>query len=136
MDLKAKLKVAMATLHEDVYNVTKQGKVWEIKSTLEGVESRKAKGASVRARVKWNKVGNRCSVYFFSSVKQRQNAIAITELQNPHGRIFTKREDLELICHNFYAQLYKSKPISEEAMREVFEGFTPFSIDAMNETLT
>lgn len=135
MDLRAKLEIATATLHEDVYNVTKQGHVWEFKNALEGVENRKARGATVRARVKRNKVSNKCLADFFSSVKRKHNAKVITELKDMHGRIFTKREDIDTICHDFYALLYKHKPIREEAMREVFEGFTSTFTKAMNATL-
>lgn len=89
----------------------------------------------MRARVKWNSVGNKCSAEFFNLVKQRHNSSVITELQDNHGRIFTKKEDLDSICHAYYKQLYKHKPIREEAMREVFVDFTPTFSEAMNEAL-
>lgn len=52
LNLRAKLEIALARLHEDVYNVTKQAHVWEIKNALDAIESRKARGAAMRAKVK------------------------------------------------------------------------------------
>lgn len=57
MDLRAKLKVATTRLHDVIYNMTKQGKVWEMKITLEGIESRQAKGAIINAIVKEEQSG-------------------------------------------------------------------------------
>lgn len=136
LGLRARLECAIASLHEDVHNVGKQGKVMELQNALEEVESRKARGATIRSRVKWNKVGNKCSVEFFKSVKQKNSSSVIMELQDNHGRVFTNRADLDHICHSFYAKLYKRKTINEEALREVFVGFTPSFNEAMNDTLT
>lgn len=97
LDRRANLENALARLHEDVYNVFKQGEVREIKNALEGVESWKAKGDIFRVRMKWNKVGNKCSAEFFNSVKHKHRSVVITELQDSHGRSFTKREDLDEI---------------------------------------
>lgn len=43
---------------------------------------------------------------------------------------------MDQICHNFYAQFYRRKDVSQRAMREVLEGFVPTFNEAMNETLT
>lgn len=53
LNLKANLEVVVATLHENVYNVDKHGRVNQLKHSLDEIETRKAKGAAVRARVKW-----------------------------------------------------------------------------------
>lgn len=53
-----------------------------------------------------------------------------------HGRSFMKMEDLDKICHNFYALLYSRKDICENVMREVFEDFSTTFNEAMNGTLT
>lgn len=41
-----------ATLHEDVYNVHKQGEVNQLRNMLEDIETTKARGAATRSRVK------------------------------------------------------------------------------------
>lgn len=54
------------------------------------------------------------------------------ELRDKHGRIFTKKEDLEQICFAFYQQLYGHKEIVGEAMREVLEDLPSIFTDDMN----
>lgn len=62
----------------DVYNVSKQGQVWEIKNALKNIQGRR--GAAIRERVKWNKVGNKFSAKFFNVVKQKNNMTIIMKL--------------------------------------------------------
>ena len=52
LDAKAKLEVATAQLHNDIYNVELQGEVSHFKRILEKIELRKARGAMVRSRIK------------------------------------------------------------------------------------
>ena len=91
---------------------------------------RKARGATIRSRVKWQKVGDKCTAEFFRSVRQKKSQAIISELKAKHGRSFTRKEDLGEICLNFYQTLYKYKAISSEGMREVLEDLPPtFTID-------
>ena len=69
LDTKARLEVALATLHEDVYDAGKQGEVSRLTKVMEELESKKARGATIRARVKWQGVGDTCSAEFFKSVR-------------------------------------------------------------------
>ena len=46
----------------------KQGEVNKYKSIIEGIEDRKARGATIKDRVRWQKVGDRCSGEFFKSI--------------------------------------------------------------------
>ena len=46
----------------------------------------------VRSRVKWQKVGNKCTAEFFKSVRQKNSQAVISELKDNNGRLFTKRE--------------------------------------------
>lgn len=52
LDTRAKLDVATAHLHEDMYNTNIQGKFNEFGKTLEEIEDRKARDAHIRAKVK------------------------------------------------------------------------------------
>ena len=76
----------------------KQGEVNKYKYIIEGIEDRKARRATIRARVKWQKVGDKCSGEFFKAVRQKNTQAIISELRDNQGRIFTRREDLEAIC--------------------------------------
>ena len=51
LNLKSNLEVDVATLHEDVYNMDKQSKINQLKYSLDEIETRKAKGAAIRAKV-------------------------------------------------------------------------------------
>lgn len=66
---RANLETATARLHEDSYNEDKQREVNKYKNIIEGIEDRKARGAKIRARIKWQKVGDKCSGDFFKSVR-------------------------------------------------------------------
>ena len=59
----------------------------------------------------------------------------MSELKDSNGQIFTTREDLERICLNFYQTLYQHKPISEDALKEVFEGFPGMTPQGVSEIL-
>ena len=80
-------------------------------------------------------MGDRCTAEFFKSVRQKNSKAVISSLKDKHGRIFTNRVDLHSICHDFYADLYKHREVSEKALEEVFDGFPVTFTDAMNVTL-
>ena len=134
MDTKARLEVALATLHEDAYDTGKQGEVSRLTKVMEELENKKARGATIRARVKWQGVGDKCSAEFFKSVRQKNTQAVITELKDIDGRICTRRKDLDRICLDFYRKLYAFKEILEEALEEVFTGFPVTFNDIVNVT--
>ena len=106
-----------------MYDVDKQGEVNRLKKDLDEIETRKARGAAIRSKVKWQQMGNRCSAEFFKSVRQKNAQSVISELKDNQRRIFTTRKDIEQICVDFNQALYKHKEISEEALEEVFGTF-------------
>lgn len=135
LDTRASLEVATTLLHEDVYNDDKQGKVNQLWNKLYEIETRLARGVAVRARVKWQKVGDKCTAEFLKSARQKNSQLVISELRDQHGRNFTRVEDLSKICFDFYGELYKHKEVSEEACSEVFEGFPVTFADSMNKNM-
>lgn len=106
-----------------MYDVDKQGEVNRLKKDLDEIETRKARGAAIRSKVKWQQMGDRCSAEFFKSVRQKNAQSVISELKDNQRRIFTIRKDIEQICVDFNQALYKHKEISEEALEEVFGTF-------------
>lgn len=48
---RANLEITMAWLHDDTYNEEKQGEANKYKRIIEEIESRKAKGSTIRSRV-------------------------------------------------------------------------------------
>jgi exonuclease III len=136
LNARANLEVATAKLHDDIHNEVVQGEANMFKRILEEIETRKARGATVRARVKWQKVGDKCSAEFFRSVRQKNTQAVILELRDNQGRIFTKRKDLEQICLDFYQNLYRHKDICRVALREVLEDLPATFTDDMNASLS
>lgn len=59
--------------------------------------------------MKWQKVGDKCIGEFFKLIKQKNAQAIISDFKDNQGRGFTKREDLEQICLDFYKNLYKHK---------------------------
>lgn len=57
---------------------------------MDNIETKKAKGAVIRLRVKWQQVDDRCSEKFFRSVRPKNIQAVILELKEQHGRSFTK----------------------------------------------
>lgn len=71
LDLRTKLEVAIATPHEDAYNSVKQGEISRISTAIDELENRKAKGETIRTKVKWQIVGDKYSAEFFKSDSRR-----------------------------------------------------------------
>jgi hypothetical protein len=113
--------------------VNKQGEVNRLKKDVDKIETRKARGAAIRSRVRWQQVCDRCSAKFFKSIQQKNAQAIISELNDNQGRIFTTRRDMEQICVNFYQTLYKHKEISEEALEEVLRDLPITFIPSINE---
>ena len=59
----------------------------------------------------------------------------IAELKNRHGWSFTKIEDLDRICQDFYKDLYGHKDIEEEAFLTVMGKIPATFTTAMNKSL-
>lgn len=102
---------------------------------MRSIDKKNAKRATVRGRVKWKQVGDKCTKQFFQAVKRKNSNSAILGLRNGKGEVVNKRVELEGISFDFYKALYKRNHISEDALREVLEDLpTSFTKD-MNEEL-
>ena len=63
--MEANLEVATVRLHDDIHNVELQLEVNQYKRIIKEIETWKAKGATIRSRVKWQIAGDKCSAKFF-----------------------------------------------------------------------
>ena len=82
LDTKAKLEVATTALHDDIHNFDKQIEVERLRHIIGEIDNRKTRRAAVRTRVKWQQVGDRYSVEFSKSVRQKNAQAHITELKD------------------------------------------------------
>ena len=135
LDTMARLEIATTILHEDIGNFEKQGEVSKLRHMMEGINTRKAKWASIRVRSKWQQVGNKCSKEFFKAVRQKNIRAIIVELKDRQGKNFIKINDLERICLDFYNDLYNHKEIIDEALIKVMKGLPALFTAAMNKAL-
>ena len=126
----------MARLHEHVYNIVKRCEVSQLHDTMDSIDTHRVRGTTIRARIKYMTLGDKCTADFFKSVRHKHAQTIIFSLKNKHGRIFTTRKNLNNICHYFYEDLYKYRAISEEALVEVFEGLPTTFMDDMNVSIT
>ena len=69
-------------------------------------------------------------------VRQKNSHAIISELKDNYGSRFTRKEDLEEICLNFYQKLYGYREILGEAMQEVLDGLPAMFTGDMNVILT
>ena len=69
LNARVNLEVVTVQLHDDIYNEEIQGKVNQFKRTIKKIETQKARGATISARVKWQKIRDKCSAEFFQSVR-------------------------------------------------------------------
>lgn len=101
LDTRVNLEIAVATLHDDVYNLDKQGEINHLRQILDGIETKKATGAAIQARRKWQKVGDKRLAEFLKLVRKKNSNVIMSELKDNHGQVFIRIENLERICYDF-----------------------------------
>lgn len=74
-----------------MYNEELQGEVNQYKRKMEEIETQKARGATIRSKVKWQKVGDKCSAEFFWLVRQKNSQSIIAGLRDNHVGILPGR---------------------------------------------
>lgn len=80
LDIKAKLEIASTKLHEGMYNITLQGEVSKLSKAIEEIKIGKARGATIRSKVKWKQMEDKCTMEFFKLVRQNNTKTIILEL--------------------------------------------------------
>ena len=83
--LKEKLQTLETQLAKDANDEDIWRQVYEIKKKLELTELDKARGAALRAGIKYIEEGEKCTKYFLSLEKSRSQANTIKKLKNHNG---------------------------------------------------
>lgn len=134
--MRAKLEVATAILHNDVYNMNKQGEVLDLQNALDEAGMRKAKGVAIRSMFYWSKVGHMCLVEFLKSIIQKTLRLLLLNSKTtmveflPRGRIW-----IEFVMSFIKKKLYSHKDICHVTLRELLKGFHVTFTRAINDTL-
>ena len=79
-------------------------------SELAALDSRAAKGAQVRSRVRWAEEGESSSAYFFRLEKKHSADRWISALRDSDGSIISSPEDLCHCLSSFYSSLFTASP--------------------------
>lgn len=90
-------------------------------SELAALDSRAAKGAQVRSRVRWVEEGESSTAYFFRLEKKRSADRWISALRDSDGSIISSPEDLCRCLSSFYSALFTAAP-TDPAVQESFLG--------------
>ena len=61
-------------LYEDMYNVDKHGKFNQLQCNLDEIETKKARDAAIGSRVKWQKIGDKCTTDFVKSYAKKTHS--------------------------------------------------------------
>lgn len=123
LDTKAKLEITITSLYEDPYNIDKQGEVSLLQNTIDGIVTNKARGVVIHIRVIWQKLDDKCTAYFFKSIKQKYPQAVISLFKDKYDKTFTNRNELDMICHDFYEDLYKHKEYRKEPLKRYLKVF-------------
>ena len=118
--LMIELEKEETRIKEDPGNQVTIHKIAKLRRELELVDLNRARGAQVRARIKWTEEGERNTAFFFRLEKSRGNSGTITNIKQDNKHAETPTEILKVI-KNFYENLYKTSNADEtRAMKNNF----------------
>ena len=100
-------------LHTDILRVKQQ---------LEAISLEKARGAQVRARIKWIEEGERNTKYFLNLEKSRGKKNVMTRIIDNNGKLITNQTEVLEEQVKFYSTLY-SQNTGIENIEEVVNDF-------------
>ena len=106
-------------LIKDPTNKNAQTSLTHLKQKLEIAQLNKAKGAQVRAGIKWVEEGERNTKYFCNLEKARGKKRSITRLRKETGEIVSNQQDVLQELTSFYGRLYNQKVTSTNIEEEV-----------------
>ena len=89
--------------------------------TLDEATAEELEGAAVRARVAWDKLGERPTRYFCRLEKARAAEAALGEVLTPSGAVVSGPRQVAAVCGDFYRSLYgNDDPIDPVAQATLF----------------
>ena len=105
--LEERLRSLEIKIDVNVHNAELENDYSKVKTKLEKIYQAEAKGAGIRARVKWIEQGERSTKYFLGLEKNSVRKKEIKQLKSQNGkRTIRKQEEIIKEVIRFYAQLY------------------------------
>ncbi|KAJ8036522.1 hypothetical protein HOLleu_20525 [Holothuria leucospilota] len=78
------------------------------------------KGACIRSRVQLLDENEKPSVFFCREEKRRAQQKVINNIQNKHGQIVSRQNEIMDVFHNFYTGLFAEDCTVDTNMQDVF----------------
>lgn len=98
LEIRGELTAITKLMHKDIYNKDLQREVNMLREKRIGIEKNNTKGATIRSRVQWKHVGDKCSRNFFQVVCKKNTTLVISKLIFKNREVSTKRKDSEDMC--------------------------------------
>ena len=93
-----------------------------LQDKLYSLESKQARGAKIRANIRWDLVGEKCSKSFFKIFKRQnmQNQTILTlHTDDRKSRFFGNPEEILKSGKKYYENLYTRENLSKHAINEI-----------------
>ena len=117
--LEERLRSLEIKIDVNVHNAELENDYSKVKTKLEKIYQAEAKGAGIRARVKWIEQGERSTKYFLGLEKNCVRKKEIKQLKSQNGkRTIRKQEEIIKEVRRFYAQLYNNESKNVEEMKK------------------
>ena len=121
-DNKVALEEKLCSLEKQIdvneHNIELENSYTCVKEKLENVYKLEAKGAGIRARVKWMEEGEKNTKYFLGLEKNNVKRKEIKQLKSENGkRVLEKHEEIMKETKRYYAQLYKKDQVNIEEIK-------------------
>ena len=115
--LEERLRSLEIKIDVNVHNAELENDYSKVKTKLEKIYQAEAKGARIRARVKWIEQGERSTKYCLGLEKNSVRKKEIKQLKSQNGkRTIRKQEEIIKEGRRFYAQLYNNESKNVEEM--------------------
>ena len=108
-------------LRVDQGHVSSIGPYHSVLEQLSRFDLEKAKGAQIRARIRWVEEGESSSAYFFRLEKKRSSDRWISALRNDDGTIVSEPSDLCESFVSFYSDLFSCEPTDISAREALLD---------------
>lgn len=117
--IQKKLEQNLKTLEANEESISaNHEEIDRIKRQLDNELDKQAKGAAIRARVRWIEEGEKSTKYFFNLEKRKSRQKTITRIYNSQGNIVTDNRSILQEEQKFYKKIYTSSIPKEQSQKE------------------
>ena len=116
--LKKQLRNALKKAH---LNINMRKLCVELKFKLEQFEINRARGAAVRAKIKWRTLGEKCNSFFFQLEKAKIAKQVVTRIKDKNGNEKNTTEEILKEFELFYKNLYRESKNSNVHQKRLLD---------------